>query len=193
MCIRDRCYTCGEKGHVAKKCKKPVNGKQKKKADDVLALEDVCYVPPEDSDSEAEVPAPWIPANDAMTLEDFCYAPQYSDSEIEAPAPWLTEVRPVSESDSSSDSDDDRECMPRQQQARDMAKLYPWLNVEAMTQQPQLVPVGFPGRVETPGPADWPPHPSSLAPLASPGNQPCLLYTSPSPRDRQKSRMPSSA
>eukprot|EP00828_Plagiopyla_frontata_P028645 TRINITY_DN3702_c0_g1_i4.p3 TRINITY_DN3702_c0_g1~~TRINITY_DN3702_c0_g1_i4.p3 ORF type:complete len:112 (-),score=23.75 TRINITY_DN3702_c0_g1_i4:53-388(-) len=24
-------------------------------------------------------------------------------------------------------------------------------------------------------------------------NQPCLLYTSPSPRDRQKSRMPSSA
>ena len=25
------------------------------------------------------------------------------------------------------------------------------------------------------------------------GEQPCLLYTSPSPRDRQKSRMPSSA
>ena len=25
------------------------------------------------------------------------------------------------------------------------------------------------------------------------GNKPCLLYTSPSPRDRQKSRMPSSA
>ena len=25
------------------------------------------------------------------------------------------------------------------------------------------------------------------------GNQACLLYTSPSPRDRQKSRMPSSA
>ena len=25
------------------------------------------------------------------------------------------------------------------------------------------------------------------------GNNPCLLYTSPSPRDRQKSRMPSSA
>ena len=25
------------------------------------------------------------------------------------------------------------------------------------------------------------------------GNSPCLLYTSPSPRDRQKSRMPSSA
>ena len=24
-------------------------------------------------------------------------------------------------------------------------------------------------------------------------NEPCLLYTSPSPRDRQKSRMPSSA
>ena len=26
-----------------------------------------------------------------------------------------------------------------------------------------------------------------------PKNRPCLLYTSPSPRDRQKSRMPSSA
>ena len=26
-----------------------------------------------------------------------------------------------------------------------------------------------------------------------PPNTPCLLYTSPSPRDRQKSRMPSSA
>src|SRR5665213_3011652 len=32
---------------------------------------------------------------------------------------------------------------------------------------------------------------SSLLQLACPG--PCLLYTSPSPRDRQKSRMPSSA
>ena len=29
--------------------------------------------------------------------------------------------------------------------------------------------------------------------LRSPGDAPCLLYTSPSPRDRQKSRMPSSA
>ena len=28
---------------------------------------------------------------------------------------------------------------------------------------------------------------------ALPGNNGCLLYTSPSPRDRQKSRMPSSA
>ena len=28
---------------------------------------------------------------------------------------------------------------------------------------------------------------------ASPFSSPCLLYTSPSPRDRQKSRMPSSA
>ena len=27
----------------------------------------------------------------------------------------------------------------------------------------------------------------------NPARQPCLLYTSPSPRDRQKSRMPSSA
>ena len=29
--------------------------------------------------------------------------------------------------------------------------------------------------------------------LSRPMNHPCLLYTSPSPRDRQKSRMPSSA
>ena len=29
--------------------------------------------------------------------------------------------------------------------------------------------------------------------LALPSANPCLLYTSPSPRDRQKSRMPSSA
>ena len=28
---------------------------------------------------------------------------------------------------------------------------------------------------------------------AAPASRPCLLYTSPSPRDRQKSRMPSSA
>ena len=34
-----------------------------------------------------------------------------------------------------------------------------------------------------------------IVPLTSPQHQthPCLLYTSPSPRDRQKSRMPSSA
>ena len=29
--------------------------------------------------------------------------------------------------------------------------------------------------------------------LENPKHKPCLLYTSPSPRDRQKSRMPSSA
>ena len=29
--------------------------------------------------------------------------------------------------------------------------------------------------------------------MISPSNRDCLLYTSPSPRDRQKSRMPSSA
>ena len=29
--------------------------------------------------------------------------------------------------------------------------------------------------------------------FTKPGVSPCLLYTSPSPRDRQKSRMPSSA
>ena len=29
--------------------------------------------------------------------------------------------------------------------------------------------------------------------LVFPGGESCLLYTSPSPRDRQKSRMPSSA
>ena len=32
-----------------------------------------------------------------------------------------------------------------------------------------------------------------IAVYAPPGNQPCLLYTSPSPRDRTRSRMPSSA
>ena len=30
-------------------------------------------------------------------------------------------------------------------------------------------------------------------PVEKPLSQPCLLYTSPSPRDRQRSRMPSSA
>ena len=35
---------------------------------------------------------------------------------------------------------------------------------------------------DTVGESIFPPHPST-----------CLLYTSPSPRDRQKSRMPSSA
>ena len=33
----------------------------------------------------------------------------------------------------------------------------------------------------------------SKEPLAKGNSNPCLLYTSPSPRDRQKSRMPSSA
>ena len=33
----------------------------------------------------------------------------------------------------------------------------------------------------------------TLLPLFFHVNHPCLLYTSPSPRDRQKSRMPSSA
>ena len=32
-----------------------------------------------------------------------------------------------------------------------------------------------------------------LIKLRAAGMNPCLLYTSPSPRDRQKSRMPSSA
>ena len=36
------------------------------------------------------------------------------------------------------------------------------------------------------------PCPSHSAPIAV-GSTTCLLYTSPSPRDRQKSRMPSSA
>ena len=48
---------------------------------------------------------------------------------------------------------------------------------------------------------DNPPQQSSVADIMSknyrsdiaPENIPCLLYTSPSPRDRQKSRMPSSA
>ena len=35
--------------------------------------------------------------------------------------------------------------------------------------------------------------PDTLAGFASGDNRGCLLYTSPSPRDRQKSRMPSSA
>ena len=34
---------------------------------------------------------------------------------------------------------------------------------------------------------------SFLLPSWMVGRKPCLLYTSPSPRDRQKSRMPSSA
>ena len=37
---------------------------------------------------------------------------------------------------------------------------------------------------------------SLINPAGTPGSEtgyPCLLYTSPSPRDRQKSRMPSSA
>ena len=32
-----------------------------------------------------------------------------------------------------------------------------------------------------------------MVPIAGEAGKPCLLYTSPSPRDRQKSRMPSSA
>ena len=36
-------------------------------------------------------------------------------------------------------------------------------------------------------------HPTSVMEQAQIANRPCLLYTSPSPRDRQKSRMPSSA
>ena len=34
---------------------------------------------------------------------------------------------------------------------------------------------------------------TALAPFSGGHFNPCLLYTSPSPRDRQKSRMPSSA
>ena len=41
---------------------------------------------------------------------------------------------------------------------------------------------------------DWePPMQAQPEPVAEPVTQDCLLYTSPSPRDRQKSRMPSSA
>ena len=38
-----------------------------------------------------------------------------------------------------------------------------------------------------------PPNPNSSFKAITPQTHPCLLYTSPSPRDRQKSRMPSSA
>ena len=79
------CYTCGEKGHVAKKCKKPAGNKQKRKDNDVLALEDVCYTPPEDRDFENERPVPG--QYYAETLEDYCYAPQHVGSEAEWPAP----------------------------------------------------------------------------------------------------------
>ena len=48
------CHTCGEKGHVARKCKKTAGDKTKKKDNDVLALEDVCWSPPEDRDFEVE-------------------------------------------------------------------------------------------------------------------------------------------
>ena len=36
-------------------------------------------------------------------------------------------------------------------------------------------------------------HPIDMAPDALPQSDACLLYTSPSPRDRSLSRMPSSA
>ena len=36
-------------------------------------------------------------------------------------------------------------------------------------------------------------NPLRAPPVSRAPSQPCLLYTSPSPRDRQKSRMPSSA
>ena len=38
-----------------------------------------------------------------------------------------------------------------------------------------------------------PPKPSSASPSAPAASKPCLLYTSPSPRDVSTSRMPSSA
>ena len=44
--------------------------------------------------------------------------------------------------------------------------------------------------------ADWSPHYEWIEPLVHEFEKRvniCLLYTSPSPRDRQKSRMPSSA
>ena len=52
-----------------------------------------------------------------------------------------------------------------------------------------------PTPVDAPAPADAPaPTPvEAPAPADAPAPTPCLLYTSPSPRDRQKSRMPSSA
>ena len=40
---------------------------------------------------------------------------------------------------------------------------------------------------------DSPPVRKKKPPILARGKLPCLLYTSPSPRDRQKSRMPSSA
>ena len=42
-------------------------------------------------------------------------------------------------------------------------------------------------------PATWPNFHLKVLDMISEGNKVCLLYTSPSPRDRQKSRMPSSA
>ena len=43
------------------------------------------------------------------------------------------------------------------------------------------------------GPAEWIAQPKNIEELKYIINWICLLYTSPSPRDRQKSRMPSSA
>ena len=40
---------------------------------------------------------------------------------------------------------------------------------------------------------EGPAGPAGPAGAEGPAGAPCLLYTSPSPRDRQKSRMPSSA
>ena len=147
------CYTCGEKGHVAKKCKKSASHKQRKKDNDVLTLEDICWSPPEDRDFEAERRAEaerhrtgqydfetqedfFYAPYDFETQEDVLYAPQHVDEVAEWPAPWLTETDQASESDSSSDSDYERDCLQRYQQTRDVANPYPWEDIK-MHQQSQ--------------------------------------------------------
>ena len=53
--------------------------------------------------------------------------------------------------------------------------------------------LGFEPEVEEVDCADRPALLSAFERIAEGGSIDCLLYTSPSPRDRQKSRMPSSA
>ena len=134
-----KCYTCGEKGHVARRCKQSANSKPKKKENDVLALEDVCFIPLEDEDvKEVRKETETVPEQYyAETNEEYFLMTEDVGELTEWPTPRLTDMDPDSESDSSPDSDYERDCLRRHQQPRDVANLHPW---EEFKMQSQFLP-----------------------------------------------------
>ena len=68
-----------------------------------------------------------------------------------------------------------------------------WQTVDVIALDENGNPKREPGFVEPPSPERWAAMQEEWRAMSYYVDTGCLLYTSPSPRDRQKSRMPSSA